>query len=427
LPEVRLLLGHEVVNVGQDGSGVWADVRSQEGQSQRFNGSYMVGCDGPRSLVRRSIGSVYTGEDGKPRPFFGGRMLSAVFRSRQLNQITEAGQAWQYWVINPELRGLFLALDGDGLFLFHTQRDGDGELDEFALKNDIRQTVGADIDIEWDSSAIWLAGRGLVADCYGRGRIFIAGDAAHLFTPTGGFGVNTGIDDAANLAWKLAGAVQGWAGPGLLASYDTERHPIGIRNTRAALGFADAVGNCPVPAEMEAEDARGVASRETVSAYLARVAHREFLTLGVQLGACYDSAIIVGDGTEPGPDDTQHYVPSARPGGRLPHYWRAPGHSVLDDIGPGFTLLCVNTPVTNCGPWAEAARARGLPFRKLALNEPEAAALLGASFVLVRPDQHVAWRGDAPPADIGGLLDRVRGMPQADVIGDANAGMSATS
>jgi hypothetical protein len=270
-------------------------------------------------------------------------------------------------------------------------------------------SVGRPIPVEVVGHATWTAGQALVAESFGNGRVLLAGDAAHLFTPTGGFGVNTGVDDAANLAWKLAAAVQGWGGPKLLDSYQAERRPIALRNTSAAKALARNVGGVPVGAAIEEDSPEGAAARRETSEHLAGFG-REFSSLGVQLGARYDgSPVIVPDGTQPPPDDPVRYVPSACPGGRAPHLWLSDRSSLFDRLGPGFTLLRLGGPADGTERLVRAARARRVPLRVVDVSEPSGRELYERDLVLVRPDQHVAWRGDRLPEDCGGLLARVTG------------------
>jgi hypothetical protein len=255
---------------------------------------------------------------------------------------------------------------------------------------------------------MWTAGQALVADSFGSGRVFLCGDAAHLFTPTGGFGMNTGIDDAANLAWKLAAAAQGWGGPELLASYEAERRPIAIRNTGAAHRLARNVGDVPMSPDLEEDSEAGAAARAEAGAFLAGFGE-EFASLGIQLGARYDgSPLVVPDGTEPPPDDPAVYVPASCPGGRAPHVRLADGTSLFDRLDAGFTLLCLAGTGNAARDLEAEARDRGVPFSLVEVGDAVARELYPRDYTLIRPDRHVAWRGDSLPGP-SGLLDRVTG------------------
>ena len=251
---------------------------------------YLAGCDGGQSLVRRSLGIRYEGESTLDQPFFGGPMVSTHVRIPRLYERVAAAPSWQYWIVNPECRTLLYALNGADEFLLQT-RPGASEheqLDETATRL-VRRSAGCDLDVEILGHGTWTAGQALVAESFGGGRVFLCGDSAHLFTPTGGFGMNTGIDDAANLAWKLAASVHGWGGPSLLASYEAERKPVAIRNTNAAHRLARNVGEVPVSPAMEDDTEAGVAARAEASAFLSTFGE-EFASLGIQLGARYDGS-----------------------------------------------------------------------------------------------------------------------------------------
>jgi hypothetical protein len=315
--------------------------------------------------------------------------------------------AWQYWVLRPDSVCNLITLGDEHEYLFHAVR-GEADGDE-AVAALVRECVGLPVDVQVLEAKEWIAGRALVAEQYGRGRVLLCGDAVHLFTPTGGFGMNTGIDDAANLAWKLAASVHGWAGEGLVDSYGAERRPVGVRNTRAALNLAKGLRGIPLGPVLEAATEEGERARATAAGVLAGFAE-EFGSLGIQLGARYvGSALVVGDGTDPPPDDPTHYVPSASPGGRAPHVWLGVGRSLFDAIGPGFTLLRLGGRADGADTLVRAAAARRVPLSVVDVPGDAARDLYGADLALVRPDQHVAWRGNALPAGPDILLDTVTG------------------
>jgi hypothetical protein len=243
--------------------------------------------------------------------------------------------------------------------------------------------------------------------------VVLAGDAAHLFTPTGGFGMNTGMDDTSNLGWKLAALIQGWGGPGLLRSYEVERKPVAERNTIAARDLNKNLAGMPAPAEMEEDSPAGAAARREVSAHLATMGE-EFASIGVQLGARYDgSPIVVSDGASPPPDNYVNYTPSSVPGGRAPHCWlnhgRGYGDSLFDHLGAGFTLLRLGNGAADGAAIEAAARKRNVPLKVLDVPGADARDLYGCDLALIRPDQYVAWRGNAPPADSARMIAQVVG------------------
>lgn len=381
------------------------------GSIERIECDYAVGCDGARSMVREALGIRYEGFAGEERDYLGGRMLAVYLRAPALYSIIRAGRSWQYWAVNPARRAALIAIDGRGLFVFHVQlpRGQDGSL-QFARES-LVLAAAAEFSHEIIAIDEWTAGYTLVAERFGCGRVFLAGDAAHLFTPTAGLGYNTSVDDASNLGWKLAAVCQGWGGPALLESYERERRPIADRNTRFARAMADSIGRIPLPAALEEESAAGEAARAELGVRLARHAAAEFDIPGIHFGVWYGTSPIISDvDIEPPPDEPHRYVPSSCPGARAPHVWLEAGASIFDRFGRDFTLLRLgkarHMDVTALGA---AARERGVPLTLLDVESEEARDLYTRDLVLVRPDHHIAWRGNSLPADAGALLTRATG------------------
>src|SRR5688572_21611539 len=350
--------------------------------------SYLVGADGPRSAVRQALGIRYVGETGITRPFVGGRMYAVYARMPEFYRAVPHRPAWMNVAFNPERRCFMPAVDGRGEFAFHTQLHSDQDENSVTEKQAIamvQQAVGLPLRVEVIARAPWTAGHSLVAEKFRRGRIFIGGDAAHLFTPTGGLGYNTAIEDAVNLGWKLAAVINGTASEKLLASYEAERRPLALRNTAYAKGFADSLGNYVPPREIEDDTPAGEEARKRAGEYYAAHGRAEFNIPGVTFGGRYDgSPAIVFDGTAPPPDSANVYVPSACPGGRPPHLWMPDGRSLYDLFGFEWTLLCFERSMVHDSP----------SLKVLNLKSEEARDLYGADFVLIRPDQIVAWRGN---------------------------------
>lgn len=372
---------------------------------------WLIGCDGGRSVVRKASGIAFSGEDQTSRAMFGGRMLATFYRSRDLGDMLRGREGFMYWTLNADVRAVTVAIDGTSRFLTHVQYPSDAAPSDLDPTDIVRRTAGADIDVEILSSANWNAGFRLVADRFVKGRIVLAGDSAHLFTPTGGFGMNTGIDDVANLAWKLAGDALGWGGPRLIPSYNDERRPIAFRNTDAAAGIADMLGRIEIPQGIEDDGPAGSAARASIANRIGGISNQEFQTVGVQLGARYDrSPIVIGDQTPPPVDLPTVYVPTARPGSRLPHFRLDDGAAVFDRLGCGFTLIAAGAGLTTDHLLAAASGA-GIPLAVLEVAEGEIERL-GARLVLVRPDQHVAWRGEELPDNCAEMLAIVSGNAQ---------------
>jgi hypothetical protein len=271
--------------------------------------------------------------------------------------------------------------------------------------------------VEIISHRQWNAGAYLVAEKYRDGRAFLAGDAAHLYTPTGGYGLNMGIDDTSNLSWKLAAVIQGWGGEGLLESYEPERRRAALRSSDVARGLGKTRIKVDVPAVAETDTPAGEAARGVIAQSPFVTTHhftlpeeRDFL--GVILGARYDGLPLIASDAAPPEESLERYRPSDVPGGRAPHLWldggRGPGSSLFDRFGRGFTLLRVGDASHDVALLTEAASARGMPLTIVDVDLPQARELYGCKLYLVRPDFYIAWRGDELP-DAGALLDRVAG------------------
>lgn len=400
-----------VQKVEQDNHGVQVEVALAEGTTQHYRARYLVGCDGPRSTVRSLLGLHYAGTAGTKRGFMGGRMSAAYFSAPALYERIKGDRAWQYWTINPEQRSLIVSVDGRGQFIINIQLQEGQEPNDDDVGPRIAAAIGAHVPFQLISNSAWTAGFALVAEKMQTGRVFLAGDAAHLFTPTGGLGYNTGIEDAANLAWKLEAAVKGFGGEQLLGSYEVERRPAAFRNTDFARQFADSIGHVPVPANIEADTPAGEASRRAVGGYLNFHAYKEFSIPGVHLGTRYEDSPIVA--TEPGnspPDTANLYLPSARPGHRAPHVWLGEQNSLFDHFGQGFTLLRLGSAAHAAPP----DRLPGnVPVHDLPLDCAQTRDLYGADYVLVRPDQHVAWRGNRLNEDFSNALNLTLGASHA--------------
>jgi 2-polyprenyl-6-methoxyphenol hydroxylase-like FAD-dependent oxidoreductase len=406
---VQARFGWKAVEVRQDAQNATLTIESTDGgERHEITADYIVGCDGGRSFVRRSQGIRFLGEGGLEMEFLGGQMLATYFRAPTLLKRFPHPDTWMHWTMHPAARSILLLLDAQkNEFLLHFQLKPNERAEDIDFAARLAAIVGEDLPHEILSSAPWRAGIGLVAERYRRGRCLLVGDAVHLFTPTGGFGLHTGIEDAFNLGWKLAAVCKGGA-PALLDSYEIERIPIAKRNTGYALKLAQANGACPVSAALVETGTAGDAARAATSAHLERHARWEFDTPGIQLGARYDgSPIVIPDGGRPPEDSPTHYEPSGVPGGRLPNWWLKDGASLFDVLGPEFTLLRL-TAGGDDARWRAAARAAEVV---LAIIEPPPndglAALLGAERVLVRPDQHIAWRGSAREPDPEGILRTV--------------------
>jgi 2-polyprenyl-6-methoxyphenol hydroxylase-like FAD-dependent oxidoreductase len=410
-PHVALRYRHRLERFAQVRDGVVAVIENRDsGERLEVSASYLVGCDGATSRVREALGIALEGQDVISNP------VHMYFRAPDL--LERAGK-------RPAT--FFLPVDRDGLWgnirvidpanamwrLMVDATDGGLTPESVDREHYLRRAMGRETEVEWLGVSIWKR-RSVVAESYGKGRVFLAGDAVHQLSPTGALGMNSGVADAVDIGWKLAAVLQGWGGECLLDSYDAERRPIGIRNVTAATRFyatneAFGRGNTL----LEDDSAAGAAARCEMGERLVQHVGSEFRTLGLQLGYRYeDSPICIADGTAPPPDEPATYVPSARPGARAPHVWLDDGRSTLDLFGRGFALLRF-AGAPHISPIETAARHRGVPLRVEDVASEEAAALYERRLVLVRPDGHVAWRADALPDDPLALIDKVRGAPTA--------------
>ena len=395
---VALHFGWRLLRFEDRGDAVDAQLeRVADGRRHTVRGTYLVGADGPRSTVRQQLGIRYGGEAAIERDFMGGRMVAIHLRASAFYAAVPHAPAWMNVTFNRERRAFMAAVDGRGEFAFHTQlraHEREDSLNDADARALFYAAVGLELPIEILSRGTWTAGHCLVADRFGAGRVVLGGDAVHLFTPTGGLGYNTAVEDAVNLGWKLATLVSGRAPPALLDSYGAERRPLAKRNTGYAKGFADSLGRFePVP-EIEDDSAAGAAARRVAGGYLAAHGRAEFNIPGITFGGRYDgSPVIVGDGTAAPPDRANEYVPSACPGGRPPHAWLADGRSLFDTFHAEWTLLALADRPHEAARFAAEAASVGMDLRVVALPDPDLLARYEAPLALIRPDQIVAWRG----------------------------------
>ncbi len=404
LPGVSIQFGDEICGVEQDAEGVTSTIRTlATGLTHTLRSRYLVGADGGRSFVRDAIGALLEGETPALKNY------SIIFRAPDLPTRHTHAEAIMYWLVNQDVPALLGPMDMHGLWFFMATKlphDVDpATVDPVAL---IRRGTGfPDLGIEIVRTDPWVA-QSKIADIYSRGRVFLAGDACHLHPPFGGFGMNMGIGDAVDLGWKLAATLQGWGGPALLPSYQQERRPVHERVIAEAKINYNTLGNQLVRPGLEVDGPEGDEVRQEVGEIIRRTKRREFDTLGIVLGAHYaGSPLLIPDGTDAPPEDPVHYVPSATPGCLAPHAWLQDGSSLYDHFGTGFTLLVLGEAGPDVAPFQAAAQTRGLPLTVFVLHDERLPSLYQARYALIRPDQHVAWRGNTAPATT--VLDVVAG------------------
>ena len=400
LESVKVNFGWRLIGFSDLGTSVVAEVEDvASGRRRTVKAPYLAAGDGARSFVRRQLGFRYVGETGVVRDFFGGRMLALYLRAPEFYRVVPHPPAWMNVTFNSERRAFMCAVDGKGEFAFHTQlRDGEDEnriSDRDALAM-FEAAVGAPVDAELLSCGTWTAGHALVAEHFQRARIMLGGDAVHLFTPAGGLGYNTAVEDAVNLGWKLAAVVKGIADDRLLETYEIERRPVAVRNTGYARTFAESLGAFIARPGLEDSDEQGETLRREAGAYLERHGRSEFNIPGVTFGGRYDgSPIIVSDGAPIPPDNAHTYVPTASPGGRAPHVWLDDGRSLFDTFGFDWTLLRIGKQPPSGERLRNAAIRAGMQLQVEHIHSDRLRALYEAPLALIRPDQIVAWRGDS--------------------------------
>jgi 2-polyprenyl-6-methoxyphenol hydroxylase-like FAD-dependent oxidoreductase len=407
-PHVTLRYQTELIAFEETADAVIATVRDADGATQTIAADYLVGTDGGASLVRERAGITMSGNPALTYT------TNVMFRCANFPSLHDKGLGYRFIFIGPQGTWLtIVAINGGDRFRMSIVGSANkvhhGEAD---IRGALRRAIGRDFDYEILSIMPWVR-RELVADRYGTKRVFIAGDAAHLMSPTGGFGMNTGIQDAVDLGWKLEATVRGWAGQDLLASYENERRPVAVRNVTEAsanLGRMLSTRRRLPPPEIFAPGAIGDAARKDYGVWFTQTMRHEWFTLGIHLGYRYEgSPVIWPDGTPAPPLETSAFTQTARPGHRAPHAWLPDGRSTLDLFGRGFTLLRLGPDAPGSERLRAAAEAVGAPLAVVHLDVPEVTALYERRLVLVRPDGHVAWRADSEPDDASAVIDVVRG------------------
>lgn len=418
LPGVELRFNCELKSFNQDAGGVHAVARDLlSGGDLAIDADFLAGADGARSMVREGIGAKMQGTYGLSRNY------NVVFRAPGLAQAHKHGPAIMYSQVNGDSPSLVGPMDrGDKWFFMPTGVREGWKLDPGDAPALIRKATGIDLPYEVLSTDEWVASR-LLSDAYRDRRVFLAGDACHLHPPFGGYGMNMGVADGVDLGWKLAAVLQGWGGHQLLDSYERERRPVHELVLDEAVANHAVLGVQLWKEGLDADDAQGAALRSETGARIQADKVREFMTLGVTLGYRYDdSPVIVPDGSRLHANDFINYVPSSRPGAVAPHAWMHDGSSLYDHFGEGFTLLASrDAPSAAIDQARVQASAEGMPLKVLQPHEAAIAELYPTRFTLIRPDQHVAWRGNAWPNAGAGMLEQVTGRSNSFIPAAAGA------
>jgi 2-polyprenyl-6-methoxyphenol hydroxylase-like FAD-dependent oxidoreductase len=402
LPSVTMRWGCEFVDQVQDEAGVTATVRDARGTTSTIRATYLVGCDGGASPVRKTLGIKLRGE---------GNLLElrqALYRCDALFDMLPIGNGpgrGRHFHVADDRSSFLIMQDSTRHWTLHAVVGSDEE-----MKTQFQKVVGVPVDFEMISCNPWRQNL-LLADRYGEGRVFLAGDSVHLVIPTGGLGMNSGVGDANDLGWKLAATLQGWAGPAVLRSYEVERRQIGERNVGASryatigrrkwrsLWNPDIRENTPA----------GRRTRDVLSTIAEVEQRKSNEMIGAELGYRYvDSPIIMN--IPGGPEHLfRDYVASTWPGARLPHVWLDDGAALQDRLGRGYTLLRLGKSKADTRHLENAIRARGAPLDVLDIDDRIAREIYGFDLILLRPDLHIVWRGHAAPEDAAEVADVATG------------------
>jgi 2-polyprenyl-6-methoxyphenol hydroxylase-like FAD-dependent oxidoreductase len=382
-PLVDARWGVAFADLSQDSDGVTVTLVPDGGTPERVRCAFLVGCDGGTSDVRSSLGIGLEGQASVQQRFM------THFRSEARDVLAPWGVAWHY----QSLRGTLIAQNDRDTWTLQTRWPDDvppSGIDPGAL---LRAFAGRDFDHEILVANRWTSHL-LVAQSYQNGGVFLAGDAAHQYIPTGGYGMNTGIGDACDLGWKLAAVVHGFASPDLLASYENERRPVGLRNRDASGRHTKVRGEIAqvLRQDLTAPGPAGDAARAEAGKQIAALGNAENESFGIELGYAYpDSPIVCSEPDAQIPGTALHYVPSTVPGVRLPSVVLGDGAPIYDRLGPWFTLISCGVPPSS--ELLAAAERHRVPVSVLRLEESDPERVYGRGLILVRPDQHIAWRG----------------------------------
>ncbi len=390
LPVVDVHFGCELTAYTQDAAGVTASLRWNSGDETTLRAVYLVGCDGGSSTVRKQAGIALQGRGGIRT------LRQALFFCPDLYDSLTIGKGRHYHIAEGPLFPFIILQDSTRHWTLHAAAASDSEMATI-----FATSLGMPLSFDMLSVNEWTQHL-LCADRYQDRRVFIAGDAAHLVIPTGGLGMNTGVGDAVDLGWKLAGALAGWGGPGLLEAYESERRPIGLRNIQAsgtAMAGRDSWRAAWSPSihDQTPDGAR----QRTQIARLFDVEQRKVTEIqGIEAGYQYvDSPIIWPEsGQRPDPNAAA-YIPTTWPGARLPHVWLEDGTALHDRLGPGYTLLRLGRTRVDTSLFERALHQTGAPLEVLDIPGETPRTVYGCDLLLVRPDVHVCWRSNAAPAD----------------------------
>lgn len=415
LPSVSMRYKTSFEAMQQDEAGVTSTLAdAATGRRLHVRSRFVVACDGGNSTVRESAGIGFHLD--KPLSLH----HNIFFHSNDLANLCPRGRAQMQWIISQTgVWAMLSSVDGKRLWRLSVRATTDSPIEPDQAKEYLARAVGRNLSYELLPKMMSWARRSGMAECFAKGRVFLCGDSAHQLSPTGGFGMNTGIQEAVDLGWKLAAVVDGWGGEHLLTSYDVERRPIAQRAVDEAEYNYRQFSKLPLGPEIDETSDAGYSLRGRITRTIMEERFdREYNMIGMALGYRYeDSPIIVPDGTAGPFDDPTRLLPTARPGHRAPHAWLSDGRSILDLFRQeGYTLMRFDARSVDVSDLVHAASSRGLPLAVVDVDDPHACDLYQRRLVLVRPDGHVAWRGDQIPDGAMSIIDTVRGAQTAHAM-----------
>ena len=399
IPSITVRFGCEFMSLQQDPQGVTAKVKTLDGTTGEIRATYLVGCDGGASAVRKELGIKLRGEGHLMQ------LRQALYRCEELFDKLPIGNGpghGRHYHVADDKATFLIMQDSTKHWTLHASADSDEE-----MKTRFEKTVGIPVKYEMLSCAPWRQNL-LLADEYGKGRVFLAGDAVHLVIPTGGLGMNSGVGDAVDLSWKLAATLQGWGGPRLLPSYGFERRQIGDRNVGASryATIGRRKWRSMWKPNIRDDTAEGRQTRDML-AHVADIEQRKSNEMiGAELGYRFVDSPIICD-IPGGPEHLfREYVPTTWPGARLPHVWLDDGAAMHDRIPDGYAILKLGHTKADAASLEKAIRSRGAPVTVLEIPDRIAREVYGHDLLLVRPDLHVVWRGNTAPenaADVAAI------------------------
>ncbi len=412
-PLIDLRFETEVIAAEDEGDAVHVVMKPGPG-GEPFDAhfAYVVGCDGGRSFVRQAMGTRLAGSSAVET-----RIWAVYFRSKQLLSMGPKAGVWMNWIIQEQQRGTLIAIDGEELWLVHCNVPAPLTHDEFDWRPGVRALLGVDIDYEVIAAEKWRLNRA-VAENYRIGRFFLAGDAAHIWPPFGGFGMNSGVEDASSLGWILGAVLGGWGAPALLNAYEAERKPVGELVSRAADEMVAqqraAAAADGLQADVRHDGPAGVAARAAIGRNIVAIDSQQFDPQGLNFGIAYnESPVILYDDGAPPAFSVRDYRPTTTPGCRAPWFAFHDGVGLDALLGFEFSLLR-SDPAISVEGFREAAESLNIPLAIVDIgHEPRARILYDYDLVLVRPDGRVAWRGQTAPADPAAILRAVTGWAVA--------------